>query len=78
MDPLAGIVCGAGAAAKGCLVATRPCFAILGIMGFLGAGLPEIASVRSRNSSPGAGAAGMLGRLDGPPLPSRLDRPGTA
>ncbi len=48
-DPLAGIVSGGEAGATGCVVATRPCFAILGIMGFLGAGLPEISSVRSRN-----------------------------
>jgi hypothetical protein len=49
MDPLAGIVSGGGPWPTGCLVATRPCFAILGIMGFLGAGLPEISAVRARH-----------------------------
>jgi hypothetical protein len=48
-DPLAGIVSDIEAEAHGCLIATRPCFAILGIMGFLTAGLPELSSLRSRN-----------------------------
>ena len=48
-DPLAGIVIGGQGGTRPCLVATRPAFAILGILGFLGAGLPDVASVRRPN-----------------------------
>jgi hypothetical protein len=41
--PLAGIVIGGVGGARPCVVATRPAFAVLGILGFLGAGLPEVA-----------------------------------
>lgn len=48
-DPLAGIVTGGEGGPTPCLVATRPCFAVLGIVGCLGAGLPDVPSVRGRN-----------------------------
>lgn len=48
-DPLAGIVIDGGGGAQPRLVATRPCFTVLGIVGCLGAGLPTPASVRRRN-----------------------------
>lgn len=48
-DPLAGIVIDAVGGAQPRIVATRPCFTVLGIMGCLGAGLPGPASVRRPN-----------------------------
>jgi hypothetical protein len=48
-DPLAGIVIDAVGGDEPRIVATRPCFTVLGIGGCLGAGLPESAPVRSRN-----------------------------
>jgi hypothetical protein len=48
-DPLAGIVIGGEGGAQPRLVATRPCFTVVSIVGLIGAGLPETASVRRPN-----------------------------
>lgn len=48
-DPLAGIVIDAGGGAQPWIVATRPRFTVLGIMGCLNAGLPEPATGQRPN-----------------------------
>ena len=48
-DSLAGIVIDAVGGDEPRIVATRPCFTVLAIAGCLGVGMPEPATVRSRN-----------------------------